>query len=244
MAPAPIRSIPWRDLTRLTPLDAAAELALPLPWLALSWWLASRGWIAPALGASFMFYLTGLRVVHNGFHRALGLPGWATRVVLLALSALMLGSMHAVQHVHLRHHRFLLEDDDLEGACAKGPAWRALLLGPLYPPRMIVEAWRGSADRAWIAAELAANLVWIPTAGYHVAAMAIGQCLSAFFCVWTVHRGGTSRTSRRRWLNVLAYGMFYHAEHHLFPMVSTRRLPALAARIDAAAPEVREARVL
>jgi fatty acid desaturase len=39
-------------------------------------------------------------------------------------------------------------------------------------------------------------------------------------------------------LNFLTFGMFYHAEHHLFPAVPTRHLGELAARIDAAgAPE-------
>ena len=52
-----------------------------------------------------MFFLCGLRQVHNAFHRAVGLPRPANEALLLALSVAMLGSMHAVRWNHLRHHR-------------------------------------------------------------------------------------------------------------------------------------------
>lgn len=80
----------------------------------------------------------------------------------------------------------------------------------------------GPRQRRWIRAELAGNLVVtglvvtvLPAgwARYHVVAMAVGQCLTAFFAVWTV-------------------------EHHLFPAVPTSRLPVLARRLDAVAPEL------
>jgi fatty acid desaturase len=79
---------------------------------------------------------------------------------------------------------------------------------------------------------------------YHVVAMAIGQCLTAFFAVWTVHRGcgGThaiGRTLRGRLKTALTFSMFFHAEHHLFPQVPTRRLHVLAARLDPVMPELR-----
>ena len=52
--------------------------------------------------------------------------------------------------------------------------------------------------RRWIMGELAANAVWLAALtvvlpcgalSYHLLAMAIGQCLTAFFAVWTVHHG-------------------------------------------------------
>jgi fatty acid desaturase len=36
---------------------------------------------------------------------------------------------------------------------------------------------------------------------------------------------------------LITYNMFYHVEHHLFPAVPTCKLPILAGRLDAAAPE-------
>jgi fatty acid desaturase len=41
--------------------------------------------------------------------------------------------MHAVQINHLRHHRHCLNEDDVEAMSARMPAWRAILVGPLFP---------------------------------------------------------------------------------------------------------------
>jgi fatty acid desaturase len=174
--------------------------------------------------------------------------------VLFALSVLMLGSMHAVQLNHLRHHRHCLTPDDVEAMSARVPGWRAILLGPLFPLRLHRAALRVATprQRGWIGAELAANAVWIatlcwllalPVLRYHLLAMAAGQCLTAFFAVWTVHHdcaadGLFARTIRGRVKAALTYDMFYHLEHHLFPAVPTRRLAELARRLDAVAPEL------
>ncbi len=83
---------------------------------------------------------------------------------------------------------------------------------------------------------------------YHVAAMAAGQCLTSFFAVWTVHHdclegGPIARTIRGPVKAFVSYEMFFHLEHHLFPAVPTRRLPILAGRLDAVAPELGAKRV-
>jgi fatty acid desaturase len=180
--------------------------------------------------------------------------------VLLALSVVMLGSMHAVQTNHLRHHRFCLEDADVEGASARLPAWRAIAQGPLVPIRLHRTALAVAAprQRRWICAELVANVVWIGVAlavldvrwvRYHVGAMLAGQCLTAFFAVWTVHHGchashgPIARTIRGRVKALLSYDMFFRVEHHLYPAVPTCRLPVLARRLDAVAPELAARRV-
>jgi fatty acid desaturase len=215
-------------------------------------WLAARGWYVAAAGASFVFYLTGLRQVHNAFHFTLGLPRWVSDGVMLTLSIAMLGSMHAVRFNHMRHHRRCMADDDVEAMSATMGAWRALLTGPLFPVRMHAEALRGAnrKQRCWIIAELAANVAWValvffvfrvPALRYHVGAMVLGQCLSSFFCVWTVHHGcdpshTLARTLRGRTKSFFTFNMFFHDEHHLFPQVPTCHLAALAQRIDAAAP--------
>jgi fatty acid desaturase len=254
-----LRTVAWRDLLPLRAPEVVAELLLPLPWLALSLALAHYRLYAPALAASFVFFLTGLRVVHNAYHYALGLPRALTEAVMAVLSVLMLGSMHAVQFNHLRHHRHCLGDDDVEGMCARMPAWRALLVGPWFPLRMHLCALGHGGRRvhAWVGLELVANVLWVglvygvwqvPALRYHVLAMAAGQCLTGFFAVWTVHRGcdrsvHIARTLRGRFKNALSFSMFYHVEHHLFPRVPTRRLCLLARRLDAAVPELREKQV-
>ena len=249
--PSQLQTVEWRDLVALTPAEKAWELTLSLPWLLASLWCYEQGWWGAGLACSFYFFLTGLRQSHNAQHYALGLPRTAQDGVLFVLSVLMLASMHAVQTTHLHHHRHCLEDDDGEGATARLRWWRALLIGPLFFVRLHVSAWRlaTTSKRRWIAMELGAMLLVLfhavlltgPTAiRWHTAAMLAGECLAGFFAVWTVHHGCNSnepgRTQRGRWLNLVSYSMFLHAEHHLFPAVPTPHLAQLARRIDAAAP--------
>ena len=247
-----------RDLVPTTGRETVTELLLPVPWLAGSLAAAAFGVYPAALGLSFVFFLTGLRLNHGGCHYSIGLGRRATDLVLLALSVLMLGSMHAVQWNHLRHHRHCLAGDDIEAMGARGSGWRAILIGPRFPLCLHAAALRGARARTrrWIAAELAANLLWLPLlAGplasgmwrYHVLAMAAGQSLTAFFAVWTVHHdctpGVVGRTLRDRLKSAITFDMFYHLEHHLYPAVPTAHLPRLAARLDAAEPGARRLEV-
>jgi len=255
---ARVRSVEWKDLTQLSRAEVFRELVLSLPWLAASLWLAGQGRYFLALPASFMFFLVGLRQVHNAYHYALGLSRRGSDWVMFVLSALMLGSMHAVQINHLEHHLHCLDEGDVEGASARMPAWKAVLVGPLFPLRLHINAWkkaRGSSFR-WIVAELAVTVVLVIAAAvvpgswfrYHILAMAAGQCLTSFFAVWTVHHdcdrsGPFARTLRGMLKNGATYNMFFHVEHHLFPAVPTCHLPQLAERLDKAAPQLTRLRV-
>jgi fatty acid desaturase len=248
----PGAGVEWRDLVAMRREEAAVELLLPLPWLAGSLMAAGLELYPLALVLSFGFFLTGLRLNHGGCHCAIGLGRRATAGVLVVLSALMLGSMHAVRWNHLRHHRHCLAADDIEAIGARCSGLGAILLGPLFPLRLHAAAWRGGrAVRRWIVGELVVNLLWLPLligsfasgiARYHVATMLLGQSLTAFFAVWTVHRdcppGVVARTIRSRLKSFVTFDMFYHREHHLFPAVPTPHLPALAWRLDAAEPGV------
>jgi fatty acid desaturase len=244
-------AVEWRDLVAMRRGETVAELLLPLPWLAGSLVAAGHGLYPFALALSFVFFLTGLRLNHGGCHHAIGLGRRATDAVLLVLSVLMLGSMHAVRWNHLRHHRHCLADEDIEAMGARRSGLGAILLGPWFPLRLHATAWQGGGHtvRRWIAVELAANLLWLPllvgpfaldVTRYHVAAMLLGQSLTAFFAVWTVHHdcppGIVARTIRNRLKSLMTFDMFYHREHHLFPAVPTPHLPALARRLDAAEP--------
>ncbi len=254
-----LAGVSWQDLRQLTRFEVLHELLLSPPWLLASWGAAWSGHYVLALGCSFMFFITGLRQVHNAYHYALGLSRAATEWLMFALSVLMLGSMHAVQTNHLRHHRHCMQPEDVEAMSARMPAWQAILVGPLFPVRLHRKALEvaGARQKKWIRGELAANLGWIaavlfvldlPWLRYHILAMAVGQCLTAFFAVWTVHHdcdpeGVFARTIRGRGKAFVTYNMFYHVEHHLFPAVPTRKLPVLARRLDLAAPELTAKRV-
>jgi fatty acid desaturase len=256
---AALHQVQWVDLLDLKARDVWHELLISAPWFAGSLIAAQHGVFPIAVCCSFMFFLTGLRQVHNAFHYALGLPRIASDCLMFALSILMLGSMHAVQINHLRHHRHCLAADDIEAMGARLSALGAILLGPRYPwclHRRALEL-ATPTQRQWILCELAANCIWIGVVffvfdfavlRYHIAVMAMGQCLTAFFAVWTTHHGckapgDIARTIRNRIKAVITYNMFYHFEHHLFPAVPTCKLPILARRLDALAPNLDVKRV-
>lgn len=252
-------AVEWRDLVRLTPGERMLELTLSLPWLALSLICYACGWCWLGLPCSLYFFLTGLRQSHNAQHYSLGLPRIVQDGALFVLSVLMFSSMHAVQVTHLRHHRHCLDAEDAEGSTARMPWWRALLIGPLFPLRLHLAAWRlaGRNKRAWMVAELASILIIFmvvflltnsPMLWWHAGAMIVGECFTGFFAVWTVHHdcepGDVGRTQRGRWVNWLSYSMFFHAEHHLFPAVPTCHLAILAERLDAVTPKFTRQQVI
>jgi fatty acid desaturase len=254
-----VRSVAWHDLATVSRLEIVKELVLSLPFLVLSLVVAHLGWFIPALLVSFVFFLTGLRQVHNAYHYVLGIPRAATEWVMFVLSVIMLGSMHAVQVNHLQHHKHCMDDNDVEALSARMSGFLAILFGPVFPILLHLNAIKlaNRWQRRWIVAELLANAVWIglvfgvldvPALRFHVVAMAIGQCLTAFFAVWTVHHDCDrshfiARTLRSRLKNFASFSMFFHVEHHLFPRVPTCHLSILAERLDKAAPELQEKQV-
>lgn len=264
------KQVVWRDLVPLTPRERLWECTLSLPWLvgsvaayhqaggmgraAASEFPFDPVWLLSGMVCSFFFFLTGLRQSHNAQHACLGIGRAGHHAMLLALSGLMLASMHAVRVTHLHHHRHCLDDHDHEAAHASWPAWKVLLMGPVLLVRMHTGAWSlaDRASRAWIALELllAAGVVGLALGvpelhalRWHVLAMLVGECLTGFFAVWIVHRGCDAHTqiarTQRGWLtNLMTYSMLYHLEHHLWPAVPTCHLDRLASRLDQASPEL------
>jgi fatty acid desaturase len=249
-----LEQVQWKDLVHLGRTDVISELFISLPWLIVSFIFAGLQWYVLALFCSFMFFLTGLRQVHNAFHFALGISRPATHWVMFVLSIVMLGSMHAVQINHLRHHQHCMQDEDIEAKSATMKWWQALLFGPVFPWILHKKAFEvgTKTQKKWMSAELVANVIVlilvfvildISILKYHVSAMLIGQCMTAFFAVWTVHHDTEdhvymARTVRNEFKRVVTYNMFYHMEHHLFPAVPTRRLHILAKRLDEHDPTV------
>lgn len=246
------RQVSWRDLVPMRPRDGWVECLHPLPWLALSWTLAAAGLWLFATAASFMFFLTALRLNHEAIHGNLGFGTVGHRRVLHWLSMVMLGSNSAVAFNHLQHHKHLGRPADLEGKAGRMSGWRVLLYGPVFPIEMHAAAWRqgGRALRRRMLIDGAANgamlgaaaLTALPVLLYHLAAMLAAQCLTAFFAVWITHHDLDeheleARTQRGALLNWATYNMFFHLEHHLFPAVPVKRLGQLALRLDAAVPE-------
>lgn len=256
-----LRTVEWRDLLCLTRGEVLYEALITAPWLAGSlaaWHFAGtsyRAFVGVALLSAFFFFLTGLRQVHNAYHRALGLGRWPTDLTMFALSVGMMSAMHAIQATHLHHHRYCLNAEDVEGGAARHAWWRALLSGPAFALHLHRKGWMlaGPRARRWILAEVMAIGVTGTAAALtdslplraHVAAMIVGQCFTGFFAVWTVHHdcrptGRIARTQRGWLKNFLSYDMFHHVEHHLFPAVPTCHLPELSRRLDRVAPDYKD----
>lgn len=247
-----LQAVQWKDLTAMSFKEIFIENTISLPWLALSLLFAYMQWYAAALPCSFLFFLTGLRQVHNAFHYTLGTSKTATEITIVLNSILMMTAMHAVKYNHMRHHKYCLQDADVEGHCAKMSALQALLYGPAYIYRQHAEALqKGSRQTVRfviseivlsIAFGLAVFALHIVFLQYHVIVMCIGECCTAFFAVWTVHHGCDeevfARTLSNRWKNRFTYNMFYHLEHHLFPKVPTIKLPELSKRLKEEVPDL------
>ncbi|MDQ3058420.1 MAG: fatty acid desaturase [Pseudomonadota bacterium] len=242
----------WKDLVALRRHEIILNLGLSAPWLGVSLWAAQQGYFLLAIPCSAAFFLTALRQAHDSYHASIGVPRPWLDTVLLMLTLTMLCATHAIRHTHLEHHKNPLGKGDAEGCWARQSAWRALLLGPLFSIRIHAQALQtGSAStRRWTWAELALVAgVWLLAVltqqdwlRYHVATMMAANALVGFFAVWSVHHGCEAqgvfaRTERRAWCNRLTVNLLYHVEHHLFPAVPANHLPALALRLDRAAPE-------
>jgi len=249
--------VQWHDLAPMSRIDTMREVCLPLPWLAGSWFLfASPFWFVGPV-ASFMFFLCALRLKHEAIHNNLGLSRRGDHIVLHSLSFLMGASNHAVARGHLVHHKYAMGPKDFEGRCGHMTFFEVLLYGPRFTFDINRAAWAGSKprQRRRIVTDWLLNATMIPIALitglqfliFHIAAMAVAQCLTALFAVWITHRGAEARgiaaPSQRGLLARLAYLMFYHREHHLFPKVPVRRLPKLAERLDSFVPDYASSRL-
>src|SRR6185503_476968 len=103
-----------KDLLALSRWEIFKEIVFYLPWLTISLVLAHYKLYPLSLGFSFIFFLCGLRVVHNAYHYAMGISRPATEWVMFVISVLMLSSMHALQQTHLHHHKTCMDEDDVE----------------------------------------------------------------------------------------------------------------------------------
>ena len=251
------KGVLWHDLTPMSRRDTLRELALPLPWLALSFVLyATPVWPLGFL-ASFMFFLCALRLNHEAIHGNLGLPRRADYAVMHTLSFLMGASNNAVAYGHMVHHKHSMGPGDFEGACGHMTFWEVLRYGPRFTYDINRHALAGgnAGQRRRIAIDWSLNGILLALAvvvnakwlWLHVIAIVIAQNLTALFAVWITHQGtnetGIAARSQRGILARAAYLMFYHREHHLFPKVPVRRLPELAQRLDSGVPGYAESRM-
>ena len=250
------RNVAWKDLLPVNPAMTLTELAIPLPWLIVSFAFYASPWPVFGVVASFMFFLCALRLNHEAIHNNLGLPRWADHWVMHVLSALMLGANNAQAYAHMMHHRHSGGPKDCEGKCSHMRWYQVLVYGPKFPIDINIAAWRDGGPRwrrrmliDWVCIAVViagATLLNQPWIWMHVGAMIVAQCLAAFFAVWITHQGTGENLAARSQRGIAAkaaYLMLYHREHHLFPKVPVSRLPELARRLDRDVPGYAESRI-
>jgi beta-carotene hydroxylase len=235
-----------RDLLRVSSARKALCLALPFVVTALFFVFAVRGWwIAAVVCTMVLSFITYGSVSHDLVHRNLNLPPWVNEPLLAATELLTFRSGHAYRWTHLHHHARFPADDDIEGAAAAMPWWRALLDGVTLQPRLWAAAMRHrGAHRAWAIVEASTIIVLLaaatrnPILGVYALLVIGGSWIFPFITSYLVHDPhGTDELSqtrlfRGRMFSLLAFEHLYHLEHHLFPQVPHQRWPELARRLD------------
>ena len=224
-------------------------LSRPFLSMGLYVWLANeRHWILAGL-AVIVVFLTTLAPLHDAMHRSLDLSPRFNSLVLTILGGLILESGHTLRATHIEHHRLYPAAVDPEAWLESSHWWRVALAGPSYRHNLACWTWRHRPNlRPLVAIEAAWSLGIIafavlagwrfPVVGLYVLLSVLGSWLFPLVSVIGVHRPGESkplrqaRTVRGSVIPRLLLGQTYHLEHHLYPMVPSYRLGALASRLD------------
>ena len=239
-----------RDLLQVSTTRKLISLAAPFALAALFFALTAHGWWLPALICPVLLsFLTYGSISHDLVHRNLRLPAALNEILLTTIELLAFRSGHAYRTVHLNHHAHFPDGDDLEGAAAGMPWWRALLDGVTLQYRLWWFALqRPGSNRRWVIVEgsavlgllagCAAVFPWTPWPAVYAALMIGGSWVYPFTTAYLVHDAGghdaltQTRLFRGRVLSLLALEHLYHLEHHLYPQVPHHNWPRLARRLD------------
>lgn len=244
------------DLLRISGWQRLQSLIRPLICVTLYFLFALRGWWIPALGAlAGLMFITYVSTSHDLVHRTLGWSRPANEILLAVIELLVLRSGHAFRITHLHHHRRFPASDDVEGAAAQMPLWRALIEGIGQQPRLFFWAWNRarSYERRWLLFEaigctgLTAGsclaLRWSVVPFVYVAVVIISSWLYPVATVWIPHNRegkdafGQTHAVRGRFVPALLLQHTYHLEHHLYPSVPSFNWQELSQRLD---PYLRE----
>jgi len=153
----------WRDLVGVTSFEILLEPLLPAMWLAVSLLAAAYGHYVIALGLSFVFFLTGLRFIHNAFSLIAGAvsPGDEHRTVGHESGDAGIDARCAIQSpktspTHVERRR-------CGSRHAEMPAWRHCCL--VRPSRSSCISRHFDMEnrklRATVSIELLLNVAWI-----------------------------------------------------------------------------------
>ena len=245
----PTLGVLGRDLLEVGAGRRALSLATPFLLSAAFFLCAAYDLRAGAVACTMLLsFVTYGSISHDLVHSTLRLPHALNEALLCAIELIAFRSGHAYRLVHLNHHAHFPAADDLEGAAAAMPWWRALLDGVTMQPRLWIFAFRRRQNRVWIGGEAAAVFVllaasiaaipWTIAPAVYAALMIAGSWLFPFITSFIPHdpAGGTELTRTRlfrgRIFSIVALEHLYHLEHHLYPQVPHHNWPELARRLD------------
>jgi beta-carotene hydroxylase len=235
------------DLLETSIAERIVCLALPFLTCAGFFVAAFRGaWGLALACAVLQSFFTYASVSHDLVHRTLKLPSWLNETMLCAIELMSFRSGHAFRTTHLHHHQKFPHDDDLEGAAAKMPWWRALADGLTAQGRLWWWAVQHSEGkkRRWIIGEglamllLSAGCLAFPAGQAYLAVTVAGSWIYPFMTSFLPHDAHgkdtlhQTRLFRGRLVAWLTCEHLYHLEHHLYPQVPHQRWPDLAKRLD------------
>ena len=201
--------------------------------------------IAPAaaielFGALAMFF-AAFALVHDVAHGSLGLSKRTNEFVLAIGGATIATTGHGLRVAHLRHHAHPLAADDLEGASAKMPFWRAALLAPILAIVLHVSGWRHAPrrERRKQLAEYLALAALIVGGSLGPRALRIYMMVAVVMQLLAPLWAGHIPHRTPRWLMGLVHclaftgsptvmSLLHHDLHHELPKVPIGELPAVA----------------
>ena len=240
-----------RDLLHVTPFQRFWSIFRPVVCVVLYFVFAARGWWVPAvLAVAGLMFITYVSTSHDLLHRTLGFSRPVNEALLAFTEMLVLRSGHAFRITHLQHHRHFPAADDVEGAVARLPWWKALVSGIGSQSRLFAWAWRLARpeDKKWMALEAGwavavagcgvALLPWSNIVLVYVLLIVTSSWLYPFATVWVPHRAEGQDTLtqthavRGRLIPELFLQHTYHLEHHLYPAVPSYHWQELARRLD------------
>jgi beta-carotene hydroxylase len=238
------------DLLRLTAWQRVRTLMVPFACVGVYVGCAMRGWSVPAVVAvMYLSFATYGSISHDLVHRTLGLRAGVNDFFLTVIELLAFRSGHAYRLAHLHHHARFPHDDDVEGAAAKMPLWRALLEGVIFQYKLTWWALRRKhrghgvvvmevLAASGLLAVCVGSVVWTPVFCVYAVLMVMGAWAIPLVTSYLPHKaeGATAleqtKLFRGKVLSVIALEHLYHLEHHLYPMVPHHHWPELARRLD------------
>lgn len=200
--------------------------------------------------AIFFLFVSIINVTHDLVHNTLGFSKSVNEFLIFITGILILESGNSYQFSHHLHHQHFPKEIDEEGKPAKNGLLRAILIGPLYIPKLFIWSYQNvlKEQKKWLKIELLCFLIigiialltiqTYPIVLVYFILVNIGGWFYPLLTVYLPHRKyngtalGNTICYRGKLADKLFMNLIYHLEHHLYPQVPTHNLDKLAHRLE------------